>query len=63
MSYDAPDPAWADGDTSAAEQKQDHDITAAMTVLHDNGVPAYQYAEFLAAKHNEELARDNQEPF
>jgi hypothetical protein len=52
-----------DGDTGPIEARRDHDITTAMQTLHDNGVAAYEYAEFLAARHNEELTCDNEEPF
>ncbi|BAL87342.1 hypothetical protein AMIS_21220 [Actinoplanes missouriensis 431] len=65
MNFDAldPGPSLRDGDTSAAEARQDHDITTAMRVLHDNGVPAWQYAEYLAARRSDELRSNGEEPF
>lgn len=57
------EPAWRDGDTSAIEAKNDHDITTAMSVLHGNGVSAWEYAEYLAAQHSAELRASGEEPF
>lgn len=56
-------PAWLDGYTGDAEMRQDHDITEAMRTLHDNGVTAADYAEYLAARHRAGQAQDMGDPF
>lgn len=43
--------------------RQDHDITEAMRTLHDHGVTAADYAEYLAARHSDELRSSGEEPF